>query len=405
MRLNQSLSLGHALTPPTIDANAVFGPPRFTPEQQAANPDHPMTRVVKDVLRVGKWNVGGPQEPVMWDVTPEVLAALANSAAMQQQTGHAINLGLSHGGEGLVVPTSELITPIDAVRVSGNTLWMSLYVTPEQAKTLQNPAFKTSPGIMWDYVDGSGQKHQIALVHAAVTDRPVVAGQGKFLAMANAAPSTVPSTKGKTMNFAAILAFINALLGMLGAPPLPDDTNETNIEERGNFVLKMLGGAQAPADEAPAEGAGDELPVPGGAAGMSNWRRKATGADVAALIEKAVAPLVQKVAALSNSVNAIKGGAANHAQAAFEAKCTELGKAGVAAATLQEKRELAQAMGWDIRLLNGLQPAVAMSNTSRKGATAGPPPSGSATDESMPTDDEIAERLKARGIDPKYMPK
>jgi hypothetical protein len=413
MRLNQSLSLGHSLTPPTIDATAVFGPPRFTPEEQAANPTKPMTRVVKDVLRIGKWNVGGPTDPVIWDVTPETLAALANSTATQQATGHAINVGMSHGGEGLIVPTADLVAPIDAVAVSGNALWMACYVTPEQARALENPACKVSPGLMWDYADGSGRKHPIALVHVAVTDRPVVAGQGKFLALANdAAPSNVTTSKGRSMNFAAILALFNSLLTMLGAPALPDDTTEANLEERGNFVLKMLGGgADAPADPATEPATDGTLPPLEGGAGMNNARglvgvlRARKEPDIAAIVNKAIAPLTARVAQLSN---AIQGGAATHAQSAFEARCTELGKSGVSAAVLEEKRELGASFGWDIRLLTGLQPAVAMSNASRKGATNGPPPNG-ATDGNEVSDDVIRGNLKAKGLTDdeiaKFMPK
>ncbi len=114
---------GHRMTPPRINPNAVFGPPRYTTAQQAANPDKPMTRVVKDVLSVGRWNIGGPQEPKTWDVTTETLQAITRSFAAQQDSGHAINLGMSHGGDGLVVPTSELVAPIDAVRVSGGLLF------------------------------------------------------------------------------------------------------------------------------------------------------------------------------------------------------------------------------------------------------------------------------------------
>lgn len=213
-------AVGHRRPVPTIDANRVFGPARYSLAEQAASPEKPMTRVVKDVLSVGRWNIGGPQSPKMWDVTAETLQAITRSFAAQQDSGHAINIGMSHGGDGMLVPTSELVATIDAVRVSGNWLWMSAYVTPMQARALQNPAFKVSPGLMWDYYDGSGQQHSIAMVHAAITDRPVVAGQGAFIAMANVAHSTKPLSVRDRANV--------ELMG-LGLSPVPSHISESAI--------------------------------------------------------------------------------------------------------------------------------------------------------------------------------
>ncbi|HUQ70373.1 MAG TPA: hypothetical protein VM165_12660 [Planctomycetaceae bacterium] len=186
MTATYPMSLGHSRRPPTCDPVILFGPPKFSPAQQAMSPSRPMTRVVKDLLSVGTWNTGGPQHPTMTDFTADTLQALASSVAEQQAAGHAVNVGLSHGTGDMLIPTEQIIAPVDAAKFHNDVLWFSAYVTPEQAEALLNPAMKVSPGIMRSYYDGSGNWYAAALVHAAVTDRPVVAGQGPFLMMANA---------------------------------------------------------------------------------------------------------------------------------------------------------------------------------------------------------------------------
>lgn len=91
-----SQSLGHPLTPPSVDANALFGPSKFTARQQAENPDKPMTRVVKDVLPVGQFNIGGSRTTSMWNVDH---ATLDGRDRIQEGRGHAVgrNRDSPHG--------------------------------------------------------------------------------------------------------------------------------------------------------------------------------------------------------------------------------------------------------------------------------------------------------------------
>jgi hypothetical protein len=253
------LSLGHALPPPKCNADALFGPMRYSVAQQLADTSQPMTRVVKDVLRVGNWNIGGPLSAQMWNVTDDDLVMLAVSFGNQQAAGHAVNLGMSHGdssGEDPgIIPTGELVTPVDAVAVKDGVLWMACYVSPAQARFLQNPACKVSPGMLRNYFDGTGQRHPLALVHVAVTDRPVVAGQGMFLAMANVPTVRQPSKPARGFHFTpagkrrpamartssgpfvtptaadqtATLEALDKILATIGLEPLPPGTSLVNL--------------------------------------------------------------------------------------------------------------------------------------------------------------------------------
>lgn len=399
----QRLSLGHAMTPPTCDANRLFGTAKFSPEQQSANTDKPMTRVVKDVLRVGRWNIGGAAEASMLDVDETFLRSLADSVRLQQLSGHAINLTLSHGDAALTVDTTDIYAPIDAAAIDGGVLWVSAYVTPAQAKQLGNPACKVSPGFQFNYVDGSGTRHPLALLHVAVVDRPVVGGQGPFVAMANASPTQ--HVKGKSMDFAKLKEAINAILaaGKLGA--LADDVSEENIVERLAGMASVINAMSGTAtEETAATGEGD--PASGGE-GMANNLTGAVGkmsnaATIQALVERAVGaavkPLQQQVVAMSNELRAHKAGAAKNAREAFDTEVRRLGAAGVSAAVLQEKIELAATAGWDMRLLNGLTPTVSMSNTGKDGATAAPPRQGAGGDKPRDRSEIVKELAAKRGI-------
>lgn len=152
-----NIPLGHTVKPPTCNPDALFGPSHYTLAQQAANPDQPMTRVVKDILLVGRWNIDGPDGGEFWTADQATLVQLARSFAAKQDAGHSTNLTLSHGDENMDIETDDLVAPIDAVRADGDTLWMALYVTPRQAKFLTNPAIKVSVGTINDYEDGGNK--------------------------------------------------------------------------------------------------------------------------------------------------------------------------------------------------------------------------------------------------------
>jgi hypothetical protein len=235
--------LGHAQPPPPFPRG--FGPPRFTPAQQAANPDKPMTRLVKDVFRLGKWKVWSDEfgRPELWDATPDVLAELVFAHMRSTSRGVAMNLTKSHGdlSTGLV-PTDELICPVDEMIVDNGVIWASCYVTPETAKYLRNPACKVSPGIWPDWTDGYGNHYPLRMLHIAVTDNPVIPGQGPFLAMSNGTTST-RNRRNATMDFPTLKNQINDLLKALsdGAATLPADSTEDTINRDLQIVCTSLG--------------------------------------------------------------------------------------------------------------------------------------------------------------------
>ena len=177
------LDAGHDLPTPKVPAG-LFGPPKYTAADQAANPDKPLTRIVKDVLHVGTIRVvdeaNGDLE-ADWQVTPQHLAAIADAHRVARSRGFAAILGKTHGDERtrLIHPDDHL-APIAEFKTDGRVLWMSAYVTPEQARYLSNPALKVSPYLKGGYRDTGGHVYPIRAVHVAVTDNPRVPGQGMF---------------------------------------------------------------------------------------------------------------------------------------------------------------------------------------------------------------------------------
>lgn len=233
--------LGHAQPPPPLPRG--FAPPRFTPQHQAENPDQPMTRLVKDVIRLGRWKTGTDAmgRPEMWDVTPLELSELAFAHMRSAGRGVAMNLTKSHGNLATgIVPTDELICPIDEMIVSNGVLWVSCYVTPEQARYLMNPACKVSPGVWPDWSDGLGNRYPLRMLHVAVTDNPVIPGQGPFLALANSS-----NRRKTTMDFQLLKGLINDLLGAIDrdgmVATLPTDTDETSLCRDLQIICDSLG--------------------------------------------------------------------------------------------------------------------------------------------------------------------
>lgn len=397
--------LGHKQNPPALPR--LFGPPRFSQEDQATNPDKPMTRLVKDVLRVGRWKVGTDKtgEPVMWEVTPAILQELAANFHAAQKNGVAINLTLSHGNRSTgIVPTDELIAPLDDAVVEGQTLWFSTYVTPEQAKRLQNPAMKVSIGVHDDWMDGAGRVYSSIPIHVAVTDHPVVTGQGPFVALANKQDS---KKRNLSMDFAALAEVLNKLLNMVQpGVALPEDTSEENVVERVNLILSVMNGGETPPESSEAP-AGSEAEVSAGdlPPALSQGQDKAM-ANLQAAMKAAVAPLQSQIKTLANTVAELKTDKANAAKQAFEDRCKRLLANGIPAATLEKAKKLGASEGYNLAILDlveGAAAAVPRRSLAKSLANASAAPLS--TDEpTRRSDEEVAASLKARGIDPKHLP-
>lgn len=307
--------LGHASVPPAVTAK--FGASRFTKDQQAAEPDKPMTRVVKDALRVGRWKVATDENGNVkfWDVQPSTLQTIAHNFLVGQHRGVAMNLTKSHGNllTG-IVPTDDLISPLDEVVADGNTLWVSTYVTPEQVRFLTNPACKVSPYVMSNWIDGLGNTYSEMLLHVAVTDQPVMPGQGPFMAMANS------QTGAKKMDLATVLPLINQLLSAAGGPQIPEDADETNLVGYLKMAISMVAGEEV--EEAPdasetVEEGGEVLPEVGTAMNLGNARAPAWASN-----------LMNQVKSLSNVVTQLQTGTADSRKTAYLSKVLELATSG-----------------------------------------------------------------------------
>jgi hypothetical protein len=400
LRISQGpfVPVGHNAPLPTAPSG--FGSPKFSADEQAANPDRPMTRLVKDVLRTGKWAIdidSKSGKPLFWAVDAGTLTNLAANFQLATSRGAAINLTLSHGNpKNGLVPTDELVAPIDATVVEGGTLWVAVYVTPEQAKFLQNPAMKVSVGVWDGWVDGHGNQYDQALIHVAVTDHPVIPGQGPFLKLAN-------SQKGGTMDFAALLELVNSMLP--GQLSLPEDTTEENIVERLQLVLMTLAGGEAPAaPDAAASEAGSEAATEEMAASQN---QPAAGAGPMMNLMKDV---VGTMKALSAEVAQLKAGRVNEAKAAFTAAVQGLCSNGLPAAEGTKLLGLGAKYGWDQDLLATVKapgkkaPAGRSLATSQSGGIA----SSTETGRARLSDDEIkgqlAKQIGAEAAD-KFFPK
>lgn len=392
-------SLGHTVTPPIPPD---FGAAKYTAAQQIEHPGEPMTRVLKDIIRLGKWKVFEEDgEPVMWDVTRQVLLTLENTTKQRIANGDAANLGKGHGDEDLIIESDDLISPIDDIILKDDVLWISSYVTPAQAEYLSNPARKVSVGVLENYLAGDGKRYSTVLAHVAVTDRPVVTGQGRFLALAN---SSSKSKRASQMD-QALIDVLNKLLAAAGAGSIPETiTDEPSLVAFLEGVAStMSGGETEPEPEADASGGEPADEAMAGMANMAGRGMAMSNKNADALFLRLSNNLKAEMKPLRDEIESLKTERTNTAKDSYIEFETALGKGGVAAVTLSNKRKIAAQCGWDRAVLEGIHPTITMSNIS-KGQASGNAPVVPGDSHKAATNDEVAARLKARGIDPKFMP-
>lgn len=389
------VTLGHALLPPQPPYEE-FGPPLFTPEQQEQYPHMPYTRVVKDVLQTGKWSVfnHATKEKFEWEVKPDTLNLILESHNLATSNGVAANLGKSHGNlDTWIIPTDELIAPIDKVVVSDGVLWVSAYVTPEQAKYLSNPAMKVSPGVLTNWTDGKGTVYPLRLVHVAVTDNPVVTGQGPFLALTNVNKGS-SDMKSLFASLSSVVMAEEEETGGGGSTPetgeITDEGTDLSVEGAGtDRLIELVNGLLPEGVFLPESTTGENLVhnlevVVATIVGLDTGTDGGS-TDVSVPADPMEVPLSnlsrtlqqQKAPAwaltLANAVDRIGTRDRQTAQQAFEARLTDLGKAGVSGKVLSQKKALGEKYGWDLGLLEGIGPTVAMGNESRQLGTTDPP--------------------------------
>lgn len=187
-------------------------------------------RLIKDVVRVGKWKVGRNADgsAILADFTPVTLSAIVDNFKLAKSRGVSFNLGKGHGDATGAIRADDLIAPIDDVVFDGKTLWCSLYVNYADAVYLSNPARLVSIGLKKDYMDGHGNVYPISLLHVAVTDHPVVTDQKPFVALGETS----------TLDWMKLKSLINSLFKMFSWGPLPEAVTEETLLPALEAVVK-----------------------------------------------------------------------------------------------------------------------------------------------------------------------
>lgn len=406
----QWVPLGHAKPAPELESVAAkFGSPKFTEAEQTASPEAPYTRIVKDVLPVGRKLMGVDRDGSndFWTVTQKTLADIESNYRLAQQRGYAANLTKGHGDEEtMLVHPDDLIAPIDAAVVVGQTLWISCYVTPEQARYLSNPARKVSIGTLEPFVDGAGHTYPIQLVHVAVTDHPVVGGQGSFTRLQS------PLGGGKAMDFKSLKTAINTLLEAQGIDALGDDVTEENIVERLVGIAHAIGGApdDAPTDAPPADAGTPPMDTPPGDMLMSlKPGQQPTDAQqkaLAAILSPLLAPLTEGMKTLAADLKSLKGDKVAEVKARFLSRLSDLGKAGLPAVRIERLKKAGEKCSYDPDvtepMLEGAatEPGVNMRRLSKPLATGEVPTVPGAG--GRLSDEDMAKKLQEKGIKPAW---
>lgn len=314
-------------------------------------------RMIKDVLRVGTFHVG----PGAWKVEPQTLVQMAANFAKRKQRGHAVNLVKTHGdAQSKVVHPDDILLDIDDVRIVGDEMYVSAYVDDEQHRYLSNPALKVSIRAADRWMDGDGQKYGTCLLHVAVVDQPIMGGQQPFRELANGGAGMDP-----------LIEAVNMLLSALGKEPLPDTVTVENLPD----VLKGMAVGMGGSGETESE-PDLEAPV------IDTTEADPAMADMSATIKQLSARLEKFE---------LRDG-----QAAFHARCDELGKAGVPAKAIEAAKVTGKSLRWDLSILTPLESVkvIDMSRQSKGGANPDAPEIPGET-KPKKTPEEIKEAAKS----------
>ena len=407
-------------TTPDIPNIPDLGMSKYTESQQRSDPSQPRTRVLKDVLRTGRWKVGYNQDgtPRFWNVTPSTLQEIKTQYRLARERGVVSNLywGQPSKGDQHNVTARDAISPIDDVFIdqSGERMWVTSYVTPEQARELKNPAHKVSVSVHENWEDGQGQSYPLMLVHTAVVDHPVVGDQKPFtVSLANSLQMLYgDNSRGSTnmaIDFATTKEQVNKLLpeGAL----LGDDVTEENFNERLGDRIQILEqlSSEGEDDSSDEDDSSSSDQIPGGGVEdvtgenqipteMNNQNQSSDKTPAWAM------SLVSTVKELKDQVTELQNDKASSGRAAFEAKLKNLGRNGLPGKVIQDKMGLGQKYGWDMAILDGLEnhQAVDMSNISGQHATGNAP---EVPGNGRMTDDQVREILAEKGINPADAPR
>ena len=337
-----------------------LAPPRYSAAEQLAAPEQPRTRLVKDVLRTGRWMAGVNDDgsPRWWIVTRPVLQQIEDCFDAARRAGNAFNLCWGHGDPHTrLVDSRDAIAPLDQVFLEGNTLWATVYVDAWTAADLRQAARQVSVRVVENWQDGAGRSYALALLHVAIVDLPVLTGQGPFLDLAHASPSL----KGKvTMDFETQRRLWTRALAALGLT-LPDDLTEETLPVVVDALLASLDEEQQPPDATGAAQAATLPPDRGASAAGST--------DLGPLLSG----IGEQIRDLSQRIDLMR---TDDARSRFTSRLQDLAQAGrINARAVTSLAQTGAAHGWDLSLLAPFED-VQMIDLGRRGerlATGAPP--------------------------------
>lgn len=355
-------------------------------------------RVVKEVLPVGKHKAGYDESGNVqyWNVDSPELAQILNDFQAQKTAGETPNLGKTHGDDDLIIHPDDLIAPIDDMKIVGDSLWMSSYVTPEQAEYLSNPARKTSIAVIPNH-NYAGKVYKRYVAHVAVTDRPAVPGLSTFLALADSGGSMNPE----------LLDAINMLMEAAGLSKLGEVADETDLISQLKGVAAALGkkvesgeAIATPTTEAPL----DSLEMTGVPPAMKDAFKKLSDNLLTRVTERD-----EEIKTLKDELKKRQDAEKTAVKAAFDAKCEEVMKVPDARGYVATKADvdavkaLADSLGYDLRLLATINRPQKLGGSVARAMADATPPKVASNDSANLRDPEArkatAERIAAkRGI-------
>lgn len=291
------------------------------------------TRLVKDVLRVGRWYVGDDAAglPQYQTFTQADLDALAARFAEHQAAGIPHSLTWGHRK-----PLHNDVQEADAIEDIGHmwaeddgTLWIAVYVTEPQEKQLTEKHRRCSVGLDWDWRDGTDTVWPgWSITHVGIVSHATVPNQHPFIQMATGGPSKLP--KGKRMTFDVMTEGLNQLLEKVKpGTKLPESVTEDNFDETFPIFISAIVGEPASDEPPPADA---EVPAPMEAPEMP--------VEMSAFFKS----VTSEIASLRSL---IAGQKAATAEAAFRDRVASLGADGVPAAATAKLIELGSKTGWD----------------------------------------------------------
>lgn len=301
----------------------------------------------KDVLKVGRYFVGGPDgKGLWWEATSAMLREAANNfvkinadlAAAKAE--REFNLVKGHGNpETKQVDHDSIVTPIRNVVFDGQTLHADFGLDDSTVSEYRKPG-KGRVSVrfvrQWQ-CPTTGKTYKNVLVHVALVDQPVYGGQGGWVDLQTAADAM---GKGGSMDFQATLDGVNKLLGYWGLT-MPTETTEENFDSMFSVMLQQVEGIEGGSgDPAPTDPpAGDPAPPPGGD------NNAQLSVQIKNAMDLAISPLVKRLDSMELEKKA-------GAESSFRQRVTGLIAAGLPAKDAQHALDLGALTNWNQKAID-----------------------------------------------------